>query len=185
MPPRADLSFAGLDNYVFKSKVSETITNVLKIESNASKTSKNSLEKPKTVRSSAPFIEEWESDSEDENVLSLKKRVWDNTARVNYQNKLTHPHPKRNFVPAAVSTKSRQVPVNTAKQSSHRAATSARPLLKDRKKSVKLVDPLLQGRYSIRSVHDVVVVTAMCLQEQANSRHLIGDIVVALKYLAS
>nr|GFB56423.1 hypothetical protein [Tanacetum cinerariifolium] len=32
MPPRADLSFAGLDNYVFKSKVSETITSVPKIE---------------------------------------------------------------------------------------------------------------------------------------------------------
>nr|GEX87246.1 hypothetical protein [Tanacetum cinerariifolium] len=50
--------------------------------------------------------------------------VWDNTARVNHQNKLTHPHPKRNYVPTAVLTKSRQVPVNTAKQSSHRAAAS-------------------------------------------------------------
>nr|GEU70291.1 ribonuclease H-like domain, Gag-pre-integrase domain protein [Tanacetum cinerariifolium] len=50
--------------------------------------------------------------------------VWDNTARVNHQNKLTHPHPKRNFVPAAILTKSRQVPVNAAKQSSHKAAAS-------------------------------------------------------------
>nr|GEW33757.1 hypothetical protein [Tanacetum cinerariifolium] len=50
--------------------------------------------------------------------------VWDNTAKVNNQNELTHPHAKRNFVPAAVLTKSRQVPVNAAKQSSHRAATS-------------------------------------------------------------
>nr|GEV20142.1 uncharacterized mitochondrial protein AtMg00810-like [Tanacetum cinerariifolium] len=38
MPPKADLSFAGLDNYVFKSKVSKTITSVPKIETNASKT---------------------------------------------------------------------------------------------------------------------------------------------------
>nr|GEU75378.1 hypothetical protein [Tanacetum cinerariifolium] len=37
MPPRADLSFAGLDNYVFKSRVCETITSVSKIETNASK----------------------------------------------------------------------------------------------------------------------------------------------------
>nr|GEX17581.1 ribonuclease H-like domain-containing protein [Tanacetum cinerariifolium] len=58
MPPRADLSFAGLDNYVFKSKVSETITSVPKIETNASKTSKDSLEEYKTVRSSAPLTEE-------------------------------------------------------------------------------------------------------------------------------
>nr|GEU39582.1 ribonuclease H-like domain-containing protein [Tanacetum cinerariifolium] len=50
--------------------------------------------------------------------------VWDNTAKVNHQNKLTHPHHKRNFVPAVVLTKSRQVPVNAAKQSSHRVATS-------------------------------------------------------------
>nr|GEX60011.1 hypothetical protein [Tanacetum cinerariifolium] len=50
--------------------------------------------------------------------------VWDNTTRVNHQRKLTHPHPKRKFIPAAVLTKSGQVPVNAAKQSSHRAAAS-------------------------------------------------------------
>ncbi|GJT11746.1 hypothetical protein Tco_0858788 [Tanacetum coccineum] len=44
---------------------------------------------------------------------------------------MTHPHPKRNFVPTAVTTKSIQVPVNAAKQSSPRAAASistARPI---------------------------------------------------------
>ncbi|GKF65424.1 hypothetical protein Tco_0191941, partial [Tanacetum coccineum] len=46
------------------------------------------------------------------------RTVWDNTARVNHQSKLTHRHPKRNFVPAAV------LPVNAAKQSSHRAPVS-------------------------------------------------------------
>ncbi|XP_076926122.1 putative serine/threonine-protein kinase PBL21 [Bidens hawaiensis] len=61
----------------------------------------------------------------------------------------------------------------------------SRPFLKDRKKFVQLVDPMLQGRFSVRSVHHVVAVTAMCLQEQANFRPLIGDIVVALEYLAS
>nr|GEV49371.1 ribonuclease H-like domain-containing protein [Tanacetum cinerariifolium] len=58
MPPRANVSFAGLDDSVFKSKVSETVTSVSKIKTNASKTSKDSLEKPKTVRSSAPIIED-------------------------------------------------------------------------------------------------------------------------------
>nr|GEV16631.1 putative ribonuclease H-like domain-containing protein [Tanacetum cinerariifolium] len=187
MPPRADLSFAGLDDSFFKFKVSKTITSVPKIKINASKTSKDNLEKPKIVRSSAPLIEEWESDSEDENVFKPKevkktvkpslekikfvkarnttvenennakkpkkfsqspkdcdfyenkmvlnnkgkitrpkevRPVWDNTARVNHQNKLTHPHPKRNCVPATFLTKSRQVPVNAAKQSAHRAAAS-------------------------------------------------------------
>ncbi|GJT44043.1 hypothetical protein Tco_0952758, partial [Tanacetum coccineum] len=51
MPSRPDLPFAGLDDYVYKAKVSETITI-------ASKTSKDSLEKPKTVRPSAPIIED-------------------------------------------------------------------------------------------------------------------------------
>ncbi|GKA35657.1 hypothetical protein Tco_0722148 [Tanacetum coccineum] len=50
--------------------------------------------------------------------------VWNNAQRVNHQTKFTHPHSKRNFVPTAVVTKSGQVPVNTAKQSSSRAATS-------------------------------------------------------------
>nr|GEY11728.1 hypothetical protein [Tanacetum cinerariifolium] len=73
MPPKADLSFVGLDNSIFKSKVSETITSVPNIEKNASKTSRDSLEKPKTVRPSALLLEEWESDSEDENVFKPKK----------------------------------------------------------------------------------------------------------------
>ncbi|GKB69589.1 ribonuclease H-like domain-containing protein, partial [Tanacetum coccineum] len=73
MPLRADLSFAGLNDYVFKSIVSETITSVPENETTASKTSKDSLEKPKTVRSSVALIEEWESDSEDENVLKPKE----------------------------------------------------------------------------------------------------------------
>ncbi|GKA95056.1 putative ribonuclease H-like domain-containing protein [Tanacetum coccineum] len=59
MPSKPDLSFAGLDNSVYKTKVSETITT-------ASKTSKDSLEKPKTVRPSAPIIEEWDTDSDND-----------------------------------------------------------------------------------------------------------------------
>ncbi|GJS17762.1 ribonuclease H-like domain-containing protein [Tanacetum coccineum] len=217
MPPIPDLSFVGLDDSVFKFKVSETIT------------SKDSLKKSKTVRSSAPLIKDCESNSDDdcvirssadqskpkytkinfvksgenvkfvnkenthrqaeyprksqsprsnrrnlngmmtqklgngfefikkacfvcrsfnhlikdcdfhdnkmveEPVLNKKGRVsgqkeirpvWKNAQRVNHQNKLTHPHLNRNFVPAAVLTKSGQVPVNTAKQSFPRAAVS-------------------------------------------------------------
>nr|GEY48486.1 hypothetical protein [Tanacetum cinerariifolium] len=53
--------------------------------------------------------------------------VWNNAKRVNHQNfsnNLTHPHPRRNFAPIAVITKSGKVPVNTTKQSSPRAAAS-------------------------------------------------------------
>ncbi|GJT55930.1 putative ribonuclease H-like domain-containing protein [Tanacetum coccineum] len=230
MPSRSDLSFAGLDDSVYKTNVSEIISCVPRIESTASKSSKDSLEQPKDIRPSAPIIEEWESDSDDDCVIrpsfeqtkpsyakinflksnentrkyvieqhtyrqaeNLRKSqnpkvdirnwnvtitqkpgdgfefnkkacfvcgslyhlikdcnfyenkmvgksvlnnmgrvtgqrevrlVWNNAQRVNHQNKFTHPHLKRNFVPTAVVTKSGQVPVNTAKQSSLRAATS-------------------------------------------------------------
>nr|GEZ04022.1 hypothetical protein [Tanacetum cinerariifolium] len=89
MPPRADLSFAGLDNSIFKSKVSETITSVPKIETNASKTGKDSMEKPKIVRPSAPLIEERESDSEDENVFKpkeVKKTVKPSLEKIEFVN---------------------------------------------------------------------------------------------------
>ncbi|GJT87352.1 ribonuclease H-like domain-containing protein [Tanacetum coccineum] len=223
MPPRPDLSFAGLDEYVFKSAVRKTTTSVPETDTSISKTSKDIVEKPKTVRPSAPIIEEWDTDNDNdsvfrpksdqtkpkftkiiffkstENVKSINKEnthrqidyhrksqspmgnrrnwnemmtqklgngfefikkacfvygsfnhlikdcdfhdnkmveksvlnnkgrvtgqreirpVWNNAQRVNHQNKLTHPHPKWNFVPTAVATKSGQMPVNVAKQSS-------------------------------------------------------------------
>ncbi|GKA82532.1 putative ribonuclease H-like domain-containing protein, partial [Tanacetum coccineum] len=224
MPSRPDLSFAGLDDSVYKTKVSETKNSI-------SKTSKDIVEKPKTVRPSAPIIKYWDNDSDndsvfrpktdqtklkftkinfvksDENMKSIdmenthkevkypkksqspkgNRRNWSgmmtqklgngfefikkpcfvcgsfnhlikdcdfhdnkmvekpvlnnkgrvtgqreeirpviekNSQRVNHQNKFTHPHPKRNFVPTTVVTKLGQVPVNAAKQSSPRAATS-------------------------------------------------------------
>ncbi|GJS56604.1 hypothetical protein Tco_0629966 [Tanacetum coccineum] len=190
MPSRPDLSFTGLDDSVYKTNVSETITSVPRNESTASKSSKDSLKQPKDIRLSASIIEEWESDSDDDCVFRPKpdqtkpkftkinfiksnenvkyvneqhtyrqaenlrksqncnfydnkmvgksvlnnmgrvtgqrevRPVWNNAQRVNHQNKLTHLHPKRNFVPTAVATKSGLVPVKAAKQSSPRAAAS-------------------------------------------------------------
>ncbi|GJX74036.1 hypothetical protein Tco_0312631 [Tanacetum coccineum] len=58
-----------LDDFVYKTNVNETISSVPRIESTASKSSKDSLEQPKDVRPSAPIIEEWESDSDDDCVI--------------------------------------------------------------------------------------------------------------------
>ncbi|GKB99846.1 hypothetical protein Tco_0985983 [Tanacetum coccineum] len=69
MSPRPDLSFDRLDDSVFKSAVNESATSVHESKTSASKTSKESMEKPKTVRPSAPLIEEWESDSDDDCVI--------------------------------------------------------------------------------------------------------------------
>ncbi|GJU29175.1 hypothetical protein Tco_1172764 [Tanacetum coccineum] len=65
MPSRPDLSFAGLDDSVYKTKVSETKTSI-------SKTSKDIVEKPKTVRPSAPIIEEWDTNSDNDSVFRPK-----------------------------------------------------------------------------------------------------------------
>ncbi|GJT38363.1 hypothetical protein Tco_0938228 [Tanacetum coccineum] len=51
MPSRHDLSFAGLDDSIYKTKISESETSI-------SKTSKDIVEKPKTVRPGAPIIED-------------------------------------------------------------------------------------------------------------------------------
>ncbi|CAL9133275.1 unnamed protein product [Musa textilis] len=61
----------------------------------------------------------------------------------------------------------------------------ARPLFKDRRKFPKMADPLLQGHYPTRGLYQALAVAAMCLQEQAATRPLIGDVVTALSYLAS
>ncbi|GKE91457.1 hypothetical protein Tco_1572552, partial [Tanacetum coccineum] len=65
MPSRPDLSFAGLDDSVYKIKVSETETSI-------SKTSMDIVEKPKTVMPSAPIIEEWDTDSDNGSVFRPK-----------------------------------------------------------------------------------------------------------------
>ncbi|GKA45631.1 putative ribonuclease H-like domain-containing protein [Tanacetum coccineum] len=63
----------------------------------------------------------------------VEKPVCNNARKVNHQNsqRLTHPHPKRNFVPRAVLIKSGLKTLNTARQNSSRAAVSvktARPI---------------------------------------------------------
>ncbi|GKD61985.1 hypothetical protein Tco_1299494 [Tanacetum coccineum] len=99
-------------------------------------------------------------------VLNNKRRVtsqreirpvWNNAQRVNHQNKFTHPHPKRNVVPTAVATKSGQVAVNAATQSSPRAAASISTA-----KPVNTVDPkpkvndALSTTYSYFKAHSPV-----------------------------
>ncbi|GJY86739.1 putative reverse transcriptase domain-containing protein, partial [Tanacetum coccineum] len=146
----------GIGGYDWSFQAKEGFTNFALMtytpQGSSSSDSEDIVEKPKTIRPSAPIIEDWDTDSDNDNcdfhdkkivekrVLNNKRRVtgqreirpvWNNAQRVNHQNKFTHRHLKRNFVPTAVVTNSGQVPVNTAKQSSLRAATSistARPV---------------------------------------------------------
>ncbi|XAR54523.1 Non-specific serine/threonine protein kinase [Bertholletia excelsa] len=74
---------------------------------------------------------------------------------------------------------------NTRAPGEHNLVAWARPLFKDRRKFPKMADPLLQSRYPMRGLYQALAVAAMCLQEQAATRPLIGDVVTALTYLAS
>ncbi|XP_010241610.1 PREDICTED: serine/threonine-protein kinase CDL1-like [Nelumbo nucifera] len=74
---------------------------------------------------------------------------------------------------------------NTRAPGEHNLVAWARPLFKDRRKFPKMADPLLQGGYPMRGLYQALAVAAMCLQEQAATRPLIGDVVTALSYLAS
>ncbi|GJZ31575.1 hypothetical protein Tco_0576622 [Tanacetum coccineum] len=180
MPSRPDLSFVGLDDYVYKTKVSESITT-------ASKTSMDSLEKPKTVRPSAPIIEEWDTDSDNDSVFRPKSdqtkpkftkinfvKSGENVKSANKEN--THrqvEYPKKSQSPRdnrrnwngmmtqklgnAVATKSRQVPVNAAKQSSPRAAASTSTTMPVNTVAPKpKVNDALPTTYSYFKAHSLV-----------------------------
>eukprot|EP01018_Ginkgo_biloba_P009254 Gb_34982 [translate_table: standard] len=67
----------------------------------------------------------------------------------------------------------------------HNLVNWSRPLFKDRRKFPQMADPLLKGQYPMRGLYQALAVAAMCLQEQASTRPLIGDVVTALTYLAS
>ncbi|GJV35074.1 putative ribonuclease H-like domain-containing protein [Tanacetum coccineum] len=194
MPPKPNLVLADEEEYFF----SESITSVPAVTTSKVKTSES---KPKYV--SEPLIEDWISNSEDENETWVKESVekvennkqvkyprknsqsprgnqrnwnnlmtrklgstfefknkacymcgsfnhlikdcdfyekkmvensiWNNASRVNHQNsqRMTHPHPKGNFVPKAVLMKFGLKTLNTARQNSLNAAISvntARPI---------------------------------------------------------
>lgn len=74
---------------------------------------------------------------------------------------------------------------NSKGRGEHNLVSWARPLFKDRKKFPQMADPLLQKRYPIGGLYQALAVAAMCLQEQAETRPLIGDVVTALSFLAS
>nr|GFB16935.1 hypothetical protein [Tanacetum cinerariifolium] len=58
VPPKSDLSFAGLDDSIYNFKISETVTSLTKDEKDALETSSAFVEKTKEVRTSAPLIQD-------------------------------------------------------------------------------------------------------------------------------
>ncbi|KAJ7559458.1 hypothetical protein O6H91_04G085800 [Diphasiastrum complanatum] len=67
----------------------------------------------------------------------------------------------------------------------HNLVAWARPLFKDRVRFPQMADPLLKGQVPKRGLYQALAVAAMCLQEDAATRPVIGDVVTALNFLAS
>lgn len=47
-----------------------------------------------------------------------------------------------------------------------------------------MADPLLENNYPVKGLYQALAVAAMCLQEEADTRPLISDVVTALDFLA-
>ena len=56
----------------------------------------------------------------------------------------------------------------------------ALPHLTDREKVVQIMDPALEGRYSMKEVIQVAAIAAMCVQPEADYRPLMADVVQSL-----
>lgn len=50
----------------------------------------------------------------------------------------------------------------------------------DREKVVKIMDPSLEGQYSMKEVVQVAAIAAMCVQPEADYRPLMADVVQSL-----
>lgn len=56
----------------------------------------------------------------------------------------------------------------------------ALPRLTDREKVVEIMDPALEGQYSMKEVIQVAAIAAMCVQPEADYRPLMADVVQSL-----
>ncbi|TXG66817.1 hypothetical protein EZV62_008092 [Acer yangbiense] len=59
----------------------------------------------------------------------------------------------------------------------------AKPLIMDKENFKLVADPLLEGRYPLKGLHQALAVAAMCIQKEDDMRPKIGDVVTAIEYL--
>ncbi|KAL1827061.1 hypothetical protein ACET3Z_005473 [Daucus carota] len=59
----------------------------------------------------------------------------------------------------------------------------AQPIFKNPQRFPEMADPLLKGKYSLKSLNQAVGIAAMCLEEEPSVRPYITDVVAALTFL--
>ncbi|KAG2273419.1 hypothetical protein Bca52824_067974 [Brassica carinata] len=60
----------------------------------------------------------------------------------------------------------------------------AQPLFGDPKRYPDMADPVLENKFSERGLNQAVAIASMCVQEEATTRPLISDVMVALSFLS-
>ncbi|GKE29837.1 hypothetical protein Tco_1445221, partial [Tanacetum coccineum] len=148
LTPRADISFAGLDEYAFRNKIIESKT----IETN--KTVDDEVCADKTVSSVNPNVTQAVRSQADKSGQTLQKQgigfkkspeprvknvvntgervvkpVWDYGKRINHQNfskNLKYPHAKRTFNPSIVLTRAGLVNTDRSNVSTARSISNVR-----------------------------------------------------------
>ncbi|KAJ4838692.1 putative serine/threonine-protein kinase pbl23 [Turnera subulata] len=60
----------------------------------------------------------------------------------------------------------------------------AEPFLKDKNQFTLLADPLLEGKFNKKGLKQALAIAAMCLQEEAEARPSMSEVVSALEFLA-
>ncbi|KAL9458156.1 hypothetical protein AB3S75_007086 [Citrus x aurantiifolia] len=74
-----------------------------------------------------------------------------------------------------------RVPIDVNKPSGEGVLVSwALPRLTDREKILEIMDPALEGQYSMKEVIQVAAIAAMCVQPEADYRPLMADVVQSL-----
>nr|GEW49011.1 hypothetical protein [Tanacetum cinerariifolium] len=105
MPPKPDLLFVGLDDSIYKFKISETVTSLAKDEKDAPETSTACVEKPKEDRS----------------------RNWSQGKKTNLEQCSKNKSSKK-FAPTTLFTRSGRIPVSAAKPKATTSTNAAKPV---------------------------------------------------------
>nr|GEW29277.1 retrovirus-related Pol polyprotein from transposon TNT 1-94 [Tanacetum cinerariifolium] len=120
MPPKPDLSFAGLDDSNYKFTISETVTSLTKNVKDAPKTSTDFVEKPKEVRNNRMAKKYVLPNNVGMGTGYKKSRpVRNNVQRINHQNK---------FSPTTIFTRSGRIPISAAKPKVAASTSVAKPV---------------------------------------------------------
>nr|GEU34655.1 putative reverse transcriptase domain, ribonuclease H-like domain protein [Tanacetum cinerariifolium] len=131
MPPKYDLSFAGLDDSIYKFKISETVTSLTKDKKDAPETSIACVEKPREdsiihlIKDCTFHKDRMAKKSVLPNNVGKEpchtesRPFWKNVQRINRQNK---------FALTAVFTRSRRIPVSATKPKVTASTSAAKPV---------------------------------------------------------